>query len=193
MERYRDGDASAFEPLLRRHQGPIYRFLLRHVGDPATAEDLTQETFVRVVNGRSSFRTGAVFTTWVYTIARNLAIDELRRRRHRRHRSLDEPGRSSDGEAGRPLGETVIDPEARTEEAASRSETRDVIASAVARLPEEQREVFVLREMGDLPFDEIAQVVGCNVNTVKSRMRYALERLRSAIEPMRAAEEEDGG
>ena len=189
MERYRDGDAAAFEILLRKHQGPVFRFLLRQLGDATTAEDLAQDTFVRVVHGRASFRTGARFTTWVYTIARNLAIDEMRRRKHRRHRSLDEPTRTHDGEDGRRFGDVVSDPEAKTDMSAADGETRSAIERALAVLPEEQREVFMLREMGDLQFEEIAEVVGCNPNTVKSRMRYALERLRAAIEPLKEGEE----
>lgn len=181
MERYRDGEEACFAVLLRRHQGPVFRFFLRHVGDVETAEDLTQEAFIRVVHNRASFRTGARFTTWVYTIARNLAVDEMRKRRYRRHRSLDEPLGGRDGDPGRTLGDLVGDPKERTEAQAADLELRAVLETAIGRLPEEQREVFTLREMGGLSFQEIAEVVGCNENTVKSRMRYALERLHAAL------------
>lgn len=181
MERYRDGDEACFALLLRRHQGPVFRFFLRHVGDIESAEDLTQEAFLRVVHNRASFRSGARFTTWIYTIARNLAVDEMRKRRYRRHRSLDEPLGSRDGDPGRTLGDLVGDPKERTEAQAADLELRAVLEAAIGRLPEEQREVFTLREMGGLSFQEIAEVVGCNENTVKSRMRYALERLHAAL------------
>jgi RNA polymerase sigma-70 factor (ECF subfamily) len=181
MERYRDGDEACFALLLRRHQGPVFRFFLRHVGDVESAEDLTQEAFLRVVHNRASFRSGARFTTWIYTIARNLAVDEMRKRRYRRHRSLDEPLGSRDGDPGRTLGDLVGDPKERTEAQAADLELRAVLEAAIGRLPEEQREVFTLREMGGLSFQEIAEVVGCNENTVKSRMRYALERLHAAL------------
>lgn len=181
MERYRDGEAACFDVLVRRHQGPVFRFFLRHVGDIETSEDLTQETFIRVVHNRASFRTGAKFTTWVYTIARNLSVDEMRKRRYRRHRSLDEPLGGRDGDPGRTLADLVGDPQARTEAQAGDLEMRTVLEASIARLPEEQREVFTLREMGGLSFQEIAEVVGCNENTVKSRMRYALERLHAAL------------
>jgi RNA polymerase sigma-70 factor (ECF subfamily) len=181
MERYRDGDAAAFEVLVTRHQGPVFRFFLRHVGDLETAEDLTQETFIRVVHNRAGFRSGAKFTTWVYTIARNLSVDEMRRRRYRRHRSLDEPLPGRDGGRTRTLGDVVGDPTANTESGAADIETRAALERALGTLPTEQREVFCLREMGGLSFQEIADVVQCNENTVKSRMRYALERLHAAL------------
>jgi RNA polymerase sigma-70 factor (ECF subfamily) len=181
MERYRDGEQACFDILVKRHQGPVFRFFLRHVGDIETAEDLTQEAFIRVVHNRASFRTGAKFTTWVYTIARNLSVDEMRKRRYRRHRSLDEPLGGRDGDPGRTLGDLVGDPQAKTDTQAGDLEMRTVLEAAIGRLPEEQREVFTLREMGGLSFQEISDVVGCNENTVKSRMRYALERLHAAL------------
>jgi len=181
MERYRDGDEACFALLLRRHQGPVFRFFLRHLGDAGSAEDLTQETFLRVVNHRAAFRTGSRFTTWIYAIARNLAVDEMRKRRCRRHRSLDEPLGNRDGDPGRTLGDLVGDPKERTEAQAADREMRAALEAAIGRLPEEQREVFTLREMAGLSFQEIAEVVGCNENTVKSRMRYALERLQAAL------------
>ena len=190
MERYRDGQTGCFEVLVRRHQGPVFRFFLRHVGDVETAEDLTQETFIRVVHNRAAFRTGAKFTTWVYTIARNLSVDEMRKRRYRRHRSLDEPLGRRDGDPGRTLGDLVGDPQAKTDMQAGDLEMRTVLESAIGKLPKEQREVFTLREMSGLSFQEIAEVVGCNENTVKSRMRYALERLHAAL---RGRVEETGG
>ena len=138
-----------------------------------------QETFVRVVQNAADFKHEARFTTWVYTIARNLCIDQLRKRAHRRHPSLDE-ARGEDGE-GRTLGELVPDKKADTERLASSSEIKERIAQAVAKLPDDQREVFLMREVANLPFKEIAEITGVPENTVKSRMRYALERLQEAL------------
>lgn len=185
MERFRDGDPAAFELLLRRHQGPVFRFLLRHVGDAASAEDLTQETFMRVVNGRAGFRTGARFTTWLYAIARNLSVDEMRRRSYRRHPSLDAPIGSREGDDSRTLRDVIPGASEAADDGAADGETRAALEKALGALPDEQREVFTLREMGGLSFQEIAEVVGCNENTAKSRMRYALERLHAALAPLR--------
>jgi RNA polymerase sigma-70 factor (ECF subfamily) len=185
MERYREGDVAAFPILLQRHQGPVFRFLLRHVGDVGTAEDLTQEAFLRVVHRRETFQTGARFTTWLYAIARNLAVDELRRRSYRRHPSLDAPLRSRDGEEGRTLQDVIAQNGRSAEDGAADGEVRTAVEEALAGLPDDQREVFTLREMAGLSFQEIAAVVGCNENTAKSRMRYALERLHVALQPLR--------
>src|SRR5438309_6022744 len=89
MERYQRGDARAFEVLVTRHQGPVFNFILRFVGEPAGAEDVLQETFLRVVKGAGHFERRAKFTTWLYTIARNLCIDASRKAKYRRATSLD--------------------------------------------------------------------------------------------------------
>ena len=179
MERFRDGDATAFERLLERHERAIYNFIYRLVRDPELAHDLTQETFLRVVKGARRYSRKAKFTTWLYTIARNQGIDALRKARHRRHPSLDQPT------GGDPEGRTLLErlPGASPDgfDAADAGEIRARVEEALGRLSEEQREVFVMREFMRLPFKEIASVVGSSENTIKSRMRYALENLRLAL------------
>jgi RNA polymerase sigma-70 factor (ECF subfamily) len=176
--RYERGDVGAFATLVRRHQTPVYHFLLRQVRSPAVAEELLQETFLRVVEGVGAYQHQARFATWLYTIARNLGIDHLRKMTHRRHPSLDEPG-----ETGESLGDQAADPHPRAsaERSASGVEIQRRVALAVEALPEEQREVFLLRQIGELPFQEIAGITGAPENTVKSRMRYALERLQESL------------
>jgi RNA polymerase sigma-70 factor (ECF subfamily) len=170
--------------LVRRHNRPIYNFVLRQVRVPALAEDVTQDVFMRVVQNAAEFKHEARFLTWLYTIARNLCIDQLRKLSHRRHASLDQPR----GEAGDPndtqlLGDTVCDPDPQTsaEHNALSSQVRSSIVKAVDSLPDDQREVFLLREVASLPFREIAEITGVGENTVKSRMRYALDRLKDAL------------
>jgi RNA polymerase sigma-70 factor (ECF subfamily) len=181
MLRYQRGDRGSFSELVRRHKTPLYNFVLRHLRSASAAEDVTQETFLRVVQRAADFKHEARFSTWLYTIARNLSIDHCRKMKHRRHASLDAPA-SNDG-ALRPLLEVVADgkPEGDVSRAAEWSDMRRSILSAVDALPDEQREVFLLREVANLPFKEIAEVTGIAENTVKSRMRYALERLRAAL------------
>jgi RNA polymerase sigma-70 factor (ECF subfamily) len=116
----------------------------------------------------------------VYTILRNLCIDQLRRRALRRHPSLDERSQRGD-EEGPTLLEQTADSRASVEREATGTELKERIMRAVDTLPEEQREVFLLREVSNLPFKEIAVVTGVPENTVKSRMRYALERLQQAL------------
>lgn len=181
MLRYRDGDSRAFEQLLLRYRRPVYLFVLRLVGmgNTALAEDLTQETFLRVVKHARSYEQQARFRTWLYTMARNLCVDALRRARHRRAQSLDAPMHEEDRE-------TLLEHTADTSPAVDRRvighELQQRIQQAVASLPEDQREVFLMREVAELQFKEIAAIVGIPENTVKSRMRYALEKLREALD-----------
>lgn len=180
MVRYQRGDREAFAELVRRYERPIYNFVLRQLRHAALAEDLTQDTFLRVVQKAGEFKHEARFSTWIYTIARNLCIDQHRKLGHRRHASLDQP---KPGDDQRPLVEAVADPHPRSsvERTAVGGEVASSIIAAVESLPDEQREVFLLRELANLPFRDIAEVTGVGENTVKSRMRYALERLQQAL------------
>ncbi|MCC6214277.1 MAG: RNA polymerase sigma factor [Polyangiaceae bacterium] len=181
MVRYQRGDRHAFEELVRRHERGLYNFVVRQLGPGALAEDLTQDAFLRVVQNAGEFKHEARFSTWLYTIARNLCIDQLRKLGHRRHASLDQPtGGDHDGP---PLVERVADarPNADVERSAAMARVATTIERAIDALPDDQREVFLLREVANLPFKDIAEVTGAGENTVKSRMRYALDRLQSAL------------
>ena len=179
--RYQRGDRHAFAELVRRYEPPIYHFVFRQLRHAAAAEETTQEVFLRLVQKANEFQHEARFSTWIYTIARNLCIDELRKLSHRRHPSLDQaPPGAPDGQR---LGDTVAthDPKSNAERTTVGNEVAIKIVEAVDALPEEQREVFLLREIANLPFREIAAVTGTGENTVKSRMRYALDRLQEAL------------
>ncbi len=179
MIRYQRGDRSAFGLLVKRHQRPLYNFAFRQLRLQSAAEDVVQEAFVRVVQNAAEFKHEARFTTWVYTITRNLCIDQMRKRALRRHASLDDAkGADSDGPT---LGEQTADKKANVEREATGDELKLRIAQAVDELPDDQREVFLMREISNLPFKEIADITGVPENTVKSRMRYALERLQAAL------------
>ncbi len=182
MLRYQGGDRAAFTLLVKRHKTAIYNFVLRQIRSPALAEDIAQDVFVRVVQAAAEFRHSARFSTWIYTIARNLCIDQLRKQQLRRHPSLDQPG-SSGEEDGPTLGERTADthPARTVDRAAIGGELGRRIQIAVEELPDDQREVFLLREVGNVPFKDIAEMIGVPENTVKSRMRYALERLQKAL------------
>lgn len=180
MARFQRGDRAAFKVLVSRHQKPLFNFALRHLRSPSLAEDVVQDSFVRVVQSANEFKHEARFSTWLYTIARNLCIDQLRKGALRRHPSLDESRPSQEGE-GPTLGEQMPDSRASVERHATSTELRSKISDAVEELPEEQREVFLMREVAHLPFKEIAEITGVPENTVKSRMRYALERLQQAL------------
>ena len=174
---YQQGDTGAFELLLRRHRAPLFSFLSRMLGDRERAEDLAQEAFLRIVKGAQAWEHRARFRTWLFTIARNLCVDASRRDRFRRADSLDAQGPDDEPAMVDSVPGREIDP-ARGAESAR---LRPLLQKALLSLPAEQREVFILREQAGVPFKEIAGMVGVNENTVKSRMRYALEGLRKAL------------
>lgn len=191
MGAYQAGDLAAFQELVARHERPLWTFLRRFVGDAATAEDLLQEVFLRVVRAAGEWKSEAKFSTWLYTIARNLCTDQARRAVHRRAQSLDAPvAPASADDSGPMLVEKIAGGVGRgqPESAAMDRQLRAEIDRAVDALPDEQREVFLMREVMDMPFAEIARAVGATEPTVKSRMRYALEKLRVALVGFRDAE-----
>jgi RNA polymerase sigma-70 factor (ECF subfamily) len=180
MVAYQKGEVRAFEILLGRHRKPVFNFILRYVGDKETAEDLLQETFMRVIKGSDAYKRQAKFTTWLYTIARNLCVDQTRRRKHRRHASLDAPMQASEDSGT--LLDVIPSSEMASDRKSVNKELHETMQRAIASLSEDQREVFLMREFLDMPFKQIAEVVGVPENTVKSRMRYALEKLRLELD-----------
>ena len=180
MLSFRDGDARAFEELVARHRRGLFNFLLRSVQNRSRAEELLQEVFLRVVRSKDRYERTAKLTTWLYTIARNLCVDESRRAKFRRTTSLDAPRRGLDGD-GPAMIENVAADEVATDDRAAAPQIRARIARAIDLLPEDQREVFLMRQVNGLSFKEIGDIVGAPENTVKSRMRYALEKLRQDL------------
>lgn len=170
MLRFQDGDDRAFEVLVRRHRTPVFSFLVRLAGDRGRAEDLCQEVFLRVVKAADEWTPKARFQTWLYAIARNLAVDESRRAAFRRADSLESPS-----------ARAAASDDPAPDRAADAALLRPKLEAALAALPAEQREVFLLREHAGLKFAEIAHVTGAPEPTVKSRMRYALEALRATL------------
>jgi RNA polymerase sigma-70 factor (ECF subfamily) len=180
MLAYQKGDRTAFNELVNRHERRLWNFLRRFVQDASIAEDLLQEVFLRMVQSAPDWKPTAKFSTWLYTIARNLCTDEARRGIHRRLFSLDTPVLPKD-ESGPRRIETIAIPYPDVERQVLNQEIARCIEQAIATLPGEQREVFLLREIMDLSFAEIAEATHTNEPTVKSRMRYALLRLRSVL------------
>ncbi len=181
MVRYQRGEAPAFAELVHRHSRLVYTFVLRQLRDRNLSEDVTQQVFMRLVQRAGEFKHAARFSTWLYSITRNLCVDHLRRLSHRQHTSLDAAGPGRDNDT--PLVEGLSDPHPRAsvERSAQASQMKASILVAVEGLPDEQREVFLLRQIANLSFREIAEVTETPENTVKSRMRYALDRLREKL------------
>lgn len=175
-----EGNVSSFETLMRRYQNPVYNYILRSVRDVGRAEELAQEVFLRVIRAKSRYQGSAKFTTFLYTIVRNLCVDESRRAKFRNHLSLD-------GEAGDSYGrkshciEHIEANQISVEDIAQASRIRKRLAQALEELPADQREVFILRQITGLPFREIGEIIQASENTAKSRMRYALEKLQQSL------------
>lgn len=174
---YQMGHANAFEELFFKYKGPIYSFLVRQCSNKETASDLTQDVFTKVIKKAGTFKHQSKFSTWIYTIARNTAMDHARKAKHRNHSSL-ETSKTEDGPA---LIERVQADGPSPERASNKTKLQHAIADAIEKLPADQREVFILREYHGMQFSEIAEVVEAKVGTVKSRMRYALENLRQEL------------
>ena len=181
MARFQKGEIQAFEVLLARHRRGVFNFVLRFVGNRDLAEDLVQDIFLRLVAAAQSFQKRSKFTTWLYTIARNLCIDHYRKKQHRREASLDQP-LNPGGESEATLMDRLPSNTPAPDRQADNHRVQDRIREAIEKLSDEQREVFLMREEAGLPFDEIARIVDAPVNTVKSRMRYALQNLRASLE-----------
>jgi RNA polymerase sigma-70 factor (ECF subfamily) len=174
MLRYRDGDAAAFETLYGRHRGGVFRYVLRQVGLRSSAEEVFQEIWMKIISSRARYRVEARFATFLYHIAHNCVVDHFRRKTPLHLISLDD----EEGEALEVAGPAGEQPERVV--ALRQSAAR--LLNALALLPPEQREVFLLHEEGGLTLEEIATVTSTGRETVKSRLRYALARLREGIE-----------
>lgn len=167
MAAYCGGDAAAFEALYVRHRARLFRFILRAIKVRATAEELYQEVWMRVIEARSGYRATARFTTWLYTIAHNRMVDHWRRR-GLSFVSLEEEDVPAD----------APDP-------ARHAEAREALArfaAALERLPPVQREAFLLHEEAGLTVAEIAAATGASEEAAKSRLRYAMAKLKAAID-----------
>jgi len=173
MLRYRGGDARAFEELYARHRGGLFRYVLRQVGFRAAADEVFQETWMRIVAARSRYRVEARFATFLYRIAHNCVMDHFRRRPPLQLISFeDAPDQALQVPA--PAAE-------QPERLAQRRQAAQRLLRALALLPDEQRNAFLLHEEGGLTLEEIADVTGVGRETAKSRLRYALSKLRGEL------------
>ena len=164
------GDAVAFEVLYARHRGPLYRFLLRQTRDSALADEFFQDVWQRVIAAREGWKPEAAFSTWLFRIAHNRLNDYWRGLKHR-------PATPGDGDE---RAARVPDP-STPERELSEFEQRRRVQRAIEELPPEQREVVLLRLEQELSLDEIGQITGAGRETVKSRLRYAMDKLRARL------------
>lgn len=183
MLRVRRGDAESFDALLARHRTPLVNFFLRMVGDHALAEDLAQEAFLRVYKARERWRPDAKFSTWLYRIATNLALNALRDGKASAPRSGAREGKRT-GELEGGEAERVADPKPTAVEQLIVSDRERLIREAVGSLPEHQRAAVVLHKYHEVDYRQIAKALGISESAVKSLLFRAYEALRARLEPL---------
>jgi RNA polymerase sigma-70 factor (ECF subfamily) len=181
MRAYGQGDARAFEALYARHKGATYRYFLRHAaGHTATADELHQDLWLRVIGARERYEAQAKFSTWLYTLARNRLVDHWRSRHGVSLASLEDDAILTQAEESAAASRDDDDPL----HASIDAETRRRLVAALADVPPLQRDVFLLHIEGGLSLDEIASLTATSGETVKSRLRYAYRRLRETLEDL---------
>lgn len=179
------GDSASFELLLQKYRTPLVNFLYRMVRDRAVAEDLAQEVFLRVYRARKRYAPNAKFTTWLFRIATNLALNALRDSRSRqREVSLDQRGDS--GESGQPALE-IPDRQPGADELLVARDRSEMIRRAIHALPEKQRAAVLLHKYHELDYDAIARILSCSESALKSLLFRAYETLRVQLAPLVAS------
>jgi RNA polymerase sigma-70 factor (ECF subfamily) len=180
VERYLSGESRRFQELVERYQDRMINFIQRSIGDRDRAQDLAQEVFIRVYRHMKRFDPEKKFSTWIYTIASNLAKNELRNR-SRNPLVLFQALTSSWEDDHRPL--QFEDSSMRPDDLYRKRRLQELVEQAAAELPEHHREVFVLREIEGKSYEEIAEITGTQLGTVKSRLNRARNRFAQIIEP----------
>lgn len=171
---YRDGDAGAFDALYARHKGGLYRYLLRQCRNAAAAEELFQDVWMNLIRARSGYSVQAKFTTYLYRLAHNRLIDHYRKNSHVAMVSFEEEDREA-------IMELPDERERPQDEALDAKRQAGRLMELIASLPEPQREAFLLQQESGMSVEEIAQATGVTRETAKSRLRYAMVKLRQGM------------
>jgi len=180
IERSREGDIAAFDQLVRKYERSVFNTAYRLSGSYDDASDIAQEAFVRAWNNLKSFRGDAAFSTWLYRIVTNIFLDERKRKKNRQHRSLEEE---------RDLDESSVTrqyeaPSPGPQDIAEGEERRRILEQAISSLPDNQKAMVVLYHTQGLAYEEIAEITGLPMGTVKSRLNRARLALRDRLGPV---------
>lgn len=192
MERFQKGDEDAFTLLVRRHEKPLINFIAQFIGDRDSAEDLAQDTFIRIFQAAPRYKPGrAQFNTWMYHIASNLCKNELRNRARRDRHWVDNTVKDEEEDAGTGIESRIANAPAdasyQPDVVLQRKELRDALRKAIAALPEQYREPLVLRDIQGLSYEEISKVLGIRAGTTKSRINRARLILKDKLKPFMEA------
>jgi len=179
MIAYRDGDAGAFDTLYRRHKGAIYRYMLRQCRDAGVADELFQDVWMNLIRARESYAVQAKFTTYIYKLAHNRLIDHYRKHGQAVMVSLDLD--NDDNEETPVVAEPVAAPRDEPERHLDIKQQAAKLLELLGMLPEPQREAFVMQYEGGMSVEEIADATGVTRETAKSRLRYAMAKIRQGL------------
>ena len=174
IQAYRAGNNLAFDQLYRRYERPLFSFILRTVRDRSMADDLFQQTWLKAIKGLPKYNEQGKFSSWLFGIAHNCCIDQIRKKQNK----IEANTIKSDVDPFIQIKGDLPDPEA----VMIRNEETQLIKHTLDRIPEEQRQVLLLRLNGEMPFKEIAELMQCSINTVLGRMHYAIKNVRKIIQ-----------
>jgi RNA polymerase sigma-70 factor (ECF subfamily) len=192
VARFRDGaDMGVFKILVRRYQNRVYSMAMRTLGNNEEAEEVVQETFLKVHQSLDKYRQNALFSSWLFRIAHNQCMDVMRMKKRRLDSQMvpfdPQLGGSSGDDAGSDVGrETVVQLADRGPDPAQSLDIREqsqIVEESLGRLPEAQRMVLILHDMQGLSYQQIAEIVGTSIGTVRSRLHYGRIKLRELLEP----------
>jgi RNA polymerase sigma-70 factor (ECF subfamily) len=180
MLAYAGGSSAAFDRLYARHRGGTYRYLLRHTGNAASAEEMHQDVWLKIVRARDGYSPDARFTTWLYTIARHRLVDHWRSQRGMRFTSLQDEG------VDMAVDQATVDDDSATDPLSISIDAQcgRRLVEALATVPPAQRDAFLLHVEAGFSLPEIAALTSTSAETVKSRLRYAYRRLRAVLEDL---------
>ncbi|CUU37287.1 MAG: sigma-70 family RNA polymerase sigma factor [Armatimonadetes bacterium] len=181
IERFKEGDDLAFDMLVRRYEQKVYQYAYRLTRNPDDAADVVAETFLRMYNALKRFRGDAQLSTWLYRIVSNVFFDFRKREQRHEHLPLEIQSEDDDEPMERPIPDESIDLEAHVLE----QERKRVLMEAIQKLPDYQRMVLILFHIEERPYEEIAQITGLPLGTIKSRLNRARNALRELLEPHR--------
>lgn len=174
MLRVRDGDHRAFSDLLNRYEKQLLNFFYRHSSDYEASKDMVMDTFMRIYQAAERYEPRAKFSTYLYQVARNLSINEFKKREIRKADSIDEMDENS--------GFEIADKKLNPIEVMEKREVQLMVQKALDSLPEEQRTIIILTEYQELPYERVAEIMGCTIGTVKSRLFRARQKIKEWME-----------
>jgi len=181
LERAKNGEIEAFEKLVEGYQKKVFNIALRLIGSHDDASEAAQEVFVKVFKSINKFKGEAAFSTWIYSITRNVCMDELRKKKNKNVVSLDEEIKLPDGDVKREVEDDKPTPEVITE----KNELRAVVRKAILSLSEDHKTMIVLRDLQGMSYEEISKVFKCPEGTVKSRINRARQALKEKLKDYR--------